>query len=297
MLDVLIAEVAGPQFNRLSRRQLIELGATEDAIAHRLAAGRLLIVSEGVYAMPPVLAYDDWGRWMGATLTAPQTFLCRESAACAFGALEFETRGVTVTRPGSGGPRQMSGVTVYRSSTLDGETTSYNGVPITTAPRVLLDLACCVSDRALAKALRGIVRLEKASFYSLSDWLGVRSHRRGALRLAKAMAQYRGLPIERARSGAEVRALEVLRDAGIELPRLNVEIADEEADLIWPRQRLIVEIDGGPFHQDVGADARKEAAWGVAGWTVRRIDSDDVYDHPRRLLDLVPEVNVQRSAL
>jgi len=106
------------------------------------------------------------------------------------------------------------------------------------------------------------------------------------------------LPIERARSGSEVRALEVLRDAGFELPRLNVDIAGEEADLSWPRERLIIEIDGGPYHQDVGEDARKEAAWRTAGWKVRRITSHDVYDRPGRLLELAHRLgNVQQSVL
>ncbi|HYH62167.1 MAG TPA: hypothetical protein VD766_09905 [Solirubrobacterales bacterium] len=145
-----------------------------------------------------------------------------------------------------------------------------------------------MSNKALAKALREFVRLKTTTIYSLSDWLGPRSHRRGALRLAKAMARYRGLPIERARSGAEVRALEILRDAGIELPRLNVDVAGEEADLSWPRERLIIEIDGGPYHQDVGADARKEAVWRDARWDVFRIDSDDVYDHPGPLVEIAP---------
>jgi Protein of unknown function (DUF559) len=287
VLDVLIAELAGRQFNRVSRSQLKAAGVPDEAIKHRLASGRLEIVAEGVFAVAPVLE-DGWGRWKGATLTAPETYLCRESAACAFGALEFETRGVTVTRPGSGGPRRMSGVMVYRSSTLSGETTIHHGIPITTAPRTLLDLACCVSDRALARALREFVRLQKTSVYSLTDWLGTRSHRRGAARLARATAKYRGLPIERARSGSEVRALEVLRGAGVELPRLNVDVADEEADLSWLRERLIIEIDGSPFHKDVGEDARKTAAWQDAGWTVRRIDSGDVYDRAHKLLQIAP---------
>jgi hypothetical protein len=189
----------------------------------------------------------------------------------------------------------MSGIRVYRSSTLGGETTTLNGVPITTVPRILLDLACCVSDRALAKALREFVRLKKTTIYSVSDWLGTRAHRRGAPRLARTMAMYRGLPIERARSGAEVRALEILRDADIELPRLNIDVAGEEADLSWPRERLIIEIDGGPFHQDVGEDDRKEAVWRGAGWRVLRIDSDDVYEYAQQLLDLAPNGrNVQR---
>jgi very-short-patch-repair endonuclease len=80
----------------------------------------------------------------------------------------------------------------------------------------------------------------------------------------------------------------VLRDADRPSPSLNNKIAGEEADLSWAAERLIIEIDGGPFHQDVGEDARKERVWRAAGWTVLRIPSDDVYEAPERLLTLAP---------
>ena len=80
----------------------------------------------------------------------------------------------------------------------------------------------------------------------------------------------------------------MLRDAGRDLPRLNHSVAGIEADLSWPEHRLIIEIDGGPFHQDVGEDARKEAAWRAAGWAVHRIAATALYDHPERLLTLAP---------
>jgi very-short-patch-repair endonuclease len=85
-------------------------------------------------------------------------------------------------------------------------------------------------------------------------------------------------------------ALEILRASGRSLPRLNVRIAGEEADLSWPDARLIVEIDGGPFHLDRGEDARKQRRWERAGWIVRRISSDEVYESPERLLALAPNV-------
>lgn len=122
----------------------------------------------------------------------------------------------------------------------------------------------------------------------LGDYLGRCRSRRGTLRLARALARSRGLPIERARSGAEIRALEVIRDAGRPMPRLNIRIAGVEADLSWPSDMLIIEVDGGPFHQDKGEDSAKEAAWRGAGWRVERIPSDDVYDRPAALLALSP---------
>ena len=288
MRDVLVAELAGRQFNRISRVQLRGLGASDDSIDDRIESGRFVVVEQGVLAIAPVLEHDEWGRWMGATLTAPDTFLTHVSAAAAYGAWSLPRRFETVTRPGSGGPRRFGGVLVFRSSTLEGETTELNGVPITTIERTLIDIARSVSRPALARALREAVRLKLTTVHRVTDAHGRSAPRRRSKALAQAISRYAGLPLERARSGAEVRAMEVLRDAGVPLPRLNERRAGEEADLSWARERLIIEIDGGPFHLDAGEDARKQAIWEAAGWTVRRISSDDVYEFPARLLALAP---------
>jgi hypothetical protein len=288
MRDARVAELAGRQFNRISRSQLADLGMSEEAIRHRVDRGRLVAVEQAVFAVAPVLEHDDWGRWMGATLTAPDTTLSNSSATAAWGLLSLQRPLDTVTRPGSGGPRRHGGLLVYRSLTLDGDRTELKGIPITSVPRTLLDLARNGSERMLARAVRESVRLDLVTLVAVGDALGRYRGRRGSRRLADTVARYRGLPIERARSGAEVRAMEILAEAGRPLPRLNVRIADEEADLSWPAKRLILEIDGGPFHLDVGEDARKEAAWRAAGWMVRRVSSDDVYERAWRLLDSCP---------
>ena len=288
MWDVRVAELAGRQFNRVSRRQLVELGLSESAIAHRVATGRLVLVETGVFAMAPVLEHDDWGGWMAATLTAPESVLSHTSAAAARGIWSLPRQFETVTRAGSGGPRRHGGVLAFCSSTLEGESEVLRGIPITSVLRTLLDLAAHVSPRALARLVREAVRLELTTVDALGDGLGDHRGRRGSRRLAATVARYTGLPLERARSGAEIRALEVLRAAGRPLPRLNVRIEGEEADLSWPRRRLIIEIDGAPFHLDAGEDARKRACWEAAGWTVRRLPSGDVYRRPQRLLGLVP---------
>ncbi|HET9119934.1 MAG TPA: DUF559 domain-containing protein [Solirubrobacterales bacterium] len=279
--------MAGAQFNRISRRQLFDLGISETAIEHRVATGRLVIVEQGVFAVAPLLD-DDWGRWMGATLTAPGSVLSHISAAVAWGLLTVPRKVERVTRPGSGGPRRHGGVLAFRSTTLAGDVGTLRGVPITTVPRTLLDLARTVGDRALARAVREGVRLEETTLAAIGDQLARSRGRRGSRRLAQTVSRYAGLPLDRARSGAEIRALEVLREAGRPLPRLNVRIAGEEADLSWPIERLIVEVDGRPFHLDIGEDARKQQAWESAGWAVKRITSDDVHERPERLLLLAP---------
>jgi hypothetical protein len=286
--DARLAELAERQFNRVSRAQLRSLGFNERSIVRHVASGRFVIVEQAVLAIAPVLKHDDWGRWMGATLTASGTRLSHTSAAAAYGFWPLERPFETVTRPGEGGPRRHGGTVVYRSKTLKGDCTLLNGIPITSVARTLLDLAGKVSERSLARAVRDAIRIEQVTLSGLADVLGRHPGRRGSRRLAQVLGRYAGLPLVRARSGAEVRALEILRGAGVPLPRLNVRIAGEEADLSWAEHRLVVEIDGGPFHLDVGEDSRKQARWEAAGWTVRRLSSDDVYEHPLRLLELAP---------
>lgn len=289
-------KLAAAQFNRVSRGQLEQLGLTGDAIDYRLAKGRLVIVEQGVFALPPVLEHDPWGRWMAATLTAPGTVLGTNSAGVAWGFLSREGPLVTVTRPGSGGRRRIGGLLVSRSSTLEGHLTTLHGVPITTVPRTLLDLAARLGDAALARAVREAVRLRLTTIEEIATCVGRHASGRGTRRLLETIARYAGLPLERARSGAEVRALEILRAAGYVLPRLNVRIAGEEADLSWSARRALIEVDGGPFHLDAGEDARKQACWERAGWTVRRIGSDDVYAAPERLVALAAALNLPRCA-
>ena len=214
MWDARVAELAGRQFNRVSRQQLLEIGLSDAAITRWTLTGRLTLVEEGVFAVGAPLEHDSWGRWMAATLTAPGSVLSHQSAAAAWGLLSEQVGPQTVTRGGSGGPRLHGGVRAFRSKTLEADCTALRGIPITVVPRTLLDLARVAGDRALARTVRETVRLGLTTLPLLGDSLGRYRGRRGVRRLAATIARYAGLPLERARSGAEVRALELLRDAG-----------------------------------------------------------------------------------
>jgi hypothetical protein len=153
------------------------------------------------------------------------------------------------------------------------ETTTHHGIPITTPERTLIDLAAQLDARATAKSLREAIRLKTTTASSLLDALLKHPQRRGTAHLRELAERYKDLPIARARSDAESRALELLGPG----PSSNVRIGGEEADIVWPEQRLILEIDGPQYHQFPDEDARKEAAWRAAGYEVRRISSDDVF--------------------
>jgi hypothetical protein len=140
MWDARVAELAGRQFNRVSRQQLLEIGLSDAAIT-RWTVTAADTRRGGVFAVGAPLEHDSWGRWMAATLTAPASVLSHQSAAAAWGLLSEQVGLQTVTRAGSGGPRLHGGVRAFRSKTLEGDCTALRGIPITIVPRTLLDLA------------------------------------------------------------------------------------------------------------------------------------------------------------
>jgi hypothetical protein len=292
MSDVRLMELAARQHRCVARWQLLELGYNDNAIVHRLAGGRLVPVFDGVYAVAPT-PFDHRTRWMAATLTTPGSVLSLASAGAAYRFRPLREQFVTITRLGSGGPERKDGILVSRSKRL--EATTLDGIPITTPERTLIDLAPHLHRRALARAVREAVRLQTTTASDLFIALARHRGRRGTRRLHEAVSRYAGLPINRTRSDAEAVALELLRQAGVPEPVLNGKFAGEEADLTWPQYRRIVELDGPQFHLDASEDLRKERIWEAAGWTVRRLPTDDIYLHPERLLEICPQVRPEFS--
>ena len=277
-MDVRLLELAARQHRCVAWRQLVALGYSRRAIQHRVDAGRLVTVFDGVYAAAP-LGDDARTRWMAAALTTPDSVLSHASAGAAYGVRPFNAQFQVITRPGSGGPRRLGDLLVCRTNRI--EATTHQGIPITTPERTLIDLAPHLNDKDLARAVRDAIRLKHATPSDLFIALARHRGRRGTRRLHAAVSRYAGLPINRTRSDAEALALHLLR---ANPPEVNRRRAGEEADLSWPARRLIVELDGPQFHLDASEDLRKQRVWERAGWTVRRLPTDDVYLHPERLL-------------
>jgi very-short-patch-repair endonuclease len=206
--------------------------------------------------------------------------LSHDSAGASYGFHRFERDYEVVTRPGRGGRRRHGGVLVFRSTCLEGEITRHEGIPITTAARTLIDLAPGLTHRQLGRAFREAVRLKCTSTRQIAEALQRHPGRPGTPLLRSLAERYGDIPYQLTRSDAEGRALELLCDARAPTPKVNVRVAGEEADLVWLERRLIVEVDGPQFHQFRKEDDRKERRWRAAGYTVRRVGSDVVYDAP-----------------
>jgi hypothetical protein len=282
MWDVRLVPVLEAQDDLVAWWQLRAIGWSRAMIEQHSWDHRWRSVHRGVYALSRA-PLTQRQRWIAAVLTAPGTFLAGLSAAACWGFHEWDGRYETVVRPGSGGRRRYPGLLVARSSTLTGQTTRSDGIPIVTAERALIDLAARPERQELARAFRESIRLRCTTADGISKVL---AGQRGTAVLAALCDRYATIPYHRCRSDAEGRALEVLHDAGVEPPAVNVQVNGPRPDFTWRRHKLIIEVDGSQFHQFVDEDARKQARWEAAGYRVRRITSDDVYSRPERLVAL-----------
>jgi very-short-patch-repair endonuclease len=274
-----LRQMAARQEGCVASWQLRAAGWTWDAIRHRTRHLRRL--HDGVYLTgdAPVTRLQQW--W-AATLTAPGSLLAFASAGAAYEMRPWDGPFEVIVRQGTGGPKRQGTLLVCRTRQLDA--TTLNGLPITTAERTLADLWPRLDAKDQAKTLRNALRLKRLTIPSLAAHLSTASARQRPRSLTNQLKRYQSLQLHRCRSDAEAAAVVTLADAKVPPPDINVRIAGEEADFSWPARRLILEIDGGSFHQDKAEDARKTAAWRAAGWHVERIDATDVYDDPDRLI-------------
>jgi very-short-patch-repair endonuclease len=282
-------ELARRQEGLLATWQLRQLGHSRTGIAHHTA--QLRQIHDGVFLTGDA-PITERQRWWAATLTAPRTVLAHGSAGAAWG-FHRHTGPTTILRPGSGGPRRHDGLLIRRSSLVrpDGRlrhATTLDHLPITTPERTLADLwRTLPTDRARRKLLREALRLRRTSTRSLREHLEQAPPRLRAATLRRLLERYERLALHRCRSDAEARAVELIADARLPLPRINTPIAGEEADLSWLDVHLIIEIDGDQFHQDKAEDARRSTIWTEAGWRVRRAPADLVFAQPRTFAERV----------
>ena len=149
-MDAEIAALAARQHGVVAARQLVDGGVSSRAIERRVASGLLHRLHRGVYAVGhPVPSAD--GRLMAAVLAGgPDAVLSHRPAGNEWGMRRWSGRAaVTVPRW-----RRSTGLIEIHSSPLpDDERTILDGIPITTVPRTLFDLATVLDHDALVRAL------------------------------------------------------------------------------------------------------------------------------------------------
>ena len=280
--DERIAELAEGQHGVVARRQLLGLGMEREAITVRLRKGRLHRLHRGVYAVGHRVLSRE-ARWMAAVLACgPDAVLSHHSAAALWGLQGLSSRAIEVTVPRKS--RSRRSIQRHFAVLPPDEVTRHRGIPVTTVPRTLFDLASVSSADVVEHALRESEYLRLHDRLSLPDLLDRYPGRRGSTTARECLRRRRDLPAGRARSWLEREFLPFLRRNDLPRPRLNAWLPVGgrwiQVDCLWPG-RVVVELDGFAAHgtrSAFRADRARDRRLRVAGYGVTRIAPEQLED-------------------
>jgi very-short-patch-repair endonuclease len=165
-----------------------------------------------------------------------------------------------------------------------------DGIPVTTVPRTIFDLAATSSIDRVESAIRQAEYRQLRDRLSLVDMVDRYPGRRGVRQLRTALSRIERLPGGRVRSPLEERFLPFLRRYSLPRPRLNDWIMVGEGrfqvDCHWPDTGQVVELDGWEAHGTRSAfreDRTRDRILRTAGFAVTRISWAQLEDEPAEL--------------
>jgi very-short-patch-repair endonuclease len=298
-----IARLAERQHGVVGRLQLRRLGLSEDAINRRLRLGRLHRVHEGVYAVGHRVISQE-GRWMAGVLACGhESVLSHRSAAALWGIRSSAGEVVHVTLRHKSRTSRL--IRRHFAPLPADEMTVHEGIPVTTVPRTVLDLASTSSIDEVEVAIRQVEFLRLYDDLSLLDLIERYPGRRGVARVQTALACVEALPTGRPRSPLETKFLPFLRRYRLPRPRLNDWIVLGEkryqVDCHWAGTGQVVELDSWQAHGTRTAhreDRARDRILRVAGYAVTRITWAQLDDEPEAIAtDLRRLLGIHRSRL
>ncbi len=277
-VEATLAEMAARSHGVVTRGQLLMAGVTSDEIHHRLTLGALLREHRGVYRVghraPSVEA-----RYLAAVWACGEAaVLSGRAAAHLWGLIKGAAPAPEVTAPAK---RRVTGATTHRARSI--ERTTHRGVPITTVPRTLVDLASHPSLDALARACHEAGVLYDTTPRQVDNILAKRPRTKGATKLRAILHG----DAQALLSELELRFRERLTEAGLPLPKTNKKAHGRRVDCRWPDRRLTVELDSYCYHRSRHAweqDRRREREARARGDEFRRYTYGDVCESPRLML-------------
>lgn len=283
--DAEIARLARRQHGVVGRRQLLDLGIGEDAIDHRLAKRRLHRLQPGVYALSPRLV-PRLGRWMAATLASgPDAVLSHHSAAALWGLRSYSERAVDVTIQHKSTSSKR--ILRHHAALPADEVAVKEGIPVTSVPRTIFDLAATEPLDEVKRLLREMEFRELWDPLSLWDMVERYPGRRGIRKVISALEGLKDEPVGEQKNPLEERFAPFCRRHRLPLPHLNHPIAvggkQFQVDCHWPGTNQIVELDGWQAHKSRSAfreDRARDRRLAAAGYTITHITWNQLEDEP-----------------
>jgi very-short-patch-repair endonuclease len=270
--------LARRQHGVVSRRQLLDIGFTTEAIRHRINRGRLHPVYRGVYAVGrPELTREGW--WMAAVLSCGDgAVLSHLTAAVLWGIRPRHGRRIDVSVPGNRAPRRP-GIAVHRRVAVD--SARHKGIPVTSVASTLIDIAPRLRRNQLEAAVNEADVLDLIDPEALRDAIDARPGQPGVAALRDLLHR---ATFTLTRSELERLFLPIARRAGLPKPETQAEVNGFEVDFYWPNLGLVVETDSLRYHRTPAKQTRdvlRDQAHAVADVERLRFTHAQVAYQPR----------------
>jgi very-short-patch-repair endonuclease len=226
------------------------------------------------------------GRWMAAVLASgPKAVLSHWSAAALWVIRPNSRSTIDVTTPWKS--RSWDGIKRHHKALPADEVTVENGIPVTTVPRTIFDLAASEPADVVGNLLRESEYRRLYDRLSLWDLVERYPGKRGVQKVRAALERLKSEPPSRRRSRLEERFAPFLRRHQLPLPRFNDWILSGgkryRVDCHWPGTGQIVELDGWEGHSTRTAfreDRARDRILRVAGYSVTRLTWSQLDDEP-----------------
>ena len=268
--------MASRAYGVVTRAELVTAGVTPAEIASRLRSGALVTRYRGVYRVghrAPSVEAD----YMAAVKACGEgALLSGLAAAYLYRLVKASVPAAEVLVPESAecaGPHRR-----FRRGPPT-EATTWRGIPITTVPRTLVDLAALLSEDDLARACHEAGVKYRTTPRHVDAVLVRHPNSKGTATLRRVMSGETRVTL----SKLEARFLALLREAGLPLPLTNRPASGRRVDCRWPEQRLTVELDSYTFHNSRYSwekDRQREREARARGDEFRRYSRDDVFLRP-----------------
>jgi very-short-patch-repair endonuclease len=275
-----VASVAERQHGVFTRAQGVAAGMSGTAIGRLLRAGQLETVHRNVYRLSSAPA-SEWTRASAAVLAATTL---HTGDAVPVAASHWTAAALWQFGPEPApaeahvtGARQCRarGLVMHRSTIAGDERTVLRGIPVTSPPRTLVDLAGIATSRQLEQAHAAAERIGRVTRREV--WAALRRHpgARGCRMLRQLLAELdaSGHSPLFLRSQAEEAGLAMVRSGDLPRPLSNARILGLEVDFLWPDLRLVMEVDGLSFHSSAEAvqrDRSRDRTLVMGGYLVLR---------------------------
>jgi uncharacterized protein DUF559 len=221
---------------------------------------------------------------MAAVLTGgADAVLSHRSAAALWGLVG--ARGLIDITSSKGRPGRK-GIRLHVGHLLADERTERDGIPVTIVARTLLDLGDTANEEELRRVFDEADRLNLLQASELARVYDRGAGRRGLGTCRRLIASL--TTPQYTRSALEERFAEFCLAHKLPPPSLNCSVLSFVVDALWPRQRLIVELDGFAFHRHRGAferDRARDAALQAAGYRVVRITHRRLEENEREVAE------------